>query len=222
MIVDLLRNDLGRVAETGSVVVDGFLSRGVAADGAPPGVDGRGAHAARTSPPSCLRATFPAGSITGAPKLRAMQIIDELEPVARACPTAARSAGSARADRWTWRSRFAPRSLDGERLRLRLGGGIVADSIPTTSWPRPRRRRRRGARRSQRGESMIGGASGIPGASGMPARRGCRPRRGSRALRDAARVGGRQPGVDVEARVASAPPMLVPLAPPIGPPVPVG
>ncbi|MGQ2966580.1 anthranilate synthase component I family protein, partial [Methylophilus sp.] len=80
MIVDLLRNDIGKVCEIGSVKVDALfrlqrftnvhhlvsIVRGVLADGY---------HAL-----DLLRGCFPGGSITGAPKLRAMQIIEELEP----------------------------------------------------------------------------------------------------------------------------------------------
>lgn len=128
MIVDLERNDLGRVAQLGSVVVEelgyvvGFatvlhrVSR-VAAK-LTPGTD----HAA------LLRATFPGGSITGAPKLRAMQIIDELEPARRGPYCGALGY-------------FGPGQLElaiairigvlgASELRLHVGGGIVADSDP--------------------------------------------------------------------------------------------
>jgi anthranilate/para-aminobenzoate synthase component I len=54
-----------------------------------------------------LRATFPAGTLSGAPKVRAMEIIDELEP-ASAASTAARSATCRSAARWIWRSPSAP------------------------------------------------------------------------------------------------------------------
>jgi para-aminobenzoate synthetase component I len=128
MIVDLERNDLGRVAATGSVTVDALgyivefatvlhrvsrISARLAA-----GID----HAA------LLRATFPGGSVTGAPKVRAMQIIDELEPAPRGPYCGALGI-------------FGPGSLDlalsirvgvlvADELRLHVGGGIVADSDP--------------------------------------------------------------------------------------------
>ena len=84
MIVDLLRNDLGRVCRYGSVRVSEAAPPGDAPDRLPPGRHGRRARCARASArPHLLRATFPGGSITGAPKIRAMEIIDELEPTAR-------------------------------------------------------------------------------------------------------------------------------------------
>lgn len=84
MIVDLMRNDLGRVCVPGSMRVDvpreierhdsGVLQATATVSGT------LGPHVSRFD---LLRATFPAGSVTGAPKVRAMQIIDELEPVRR-------------------------------------------------------------------------------------------------------------------------------------------
>ncbi|MGI9016032.1 MAG: anthranilate synthase component I [Euzebya sp.] len=83
MLVDLARNDLGRISEVGSVVVDDFMSvvryshimhlisrvSGRVRDG--------------MSPIDVIRATFPAGTLSGAPKVRAMEIIEELEPTRR-------------------------------------------------------------------------------------------------------------------------------------------
>src|SRR5690349_16849561 len=89
MIVDLERNDLGRVCETGSIVVSDAKSletyptvHHLAAT-----VEGRLKPGA--GPVDLLRATFPGGSVTGAPKIRAMEIIDELEPTRRAAYTGA-------------------------------------------------------------------------------------------------------------------------------------
>ena len=83
MIVDLMRNDLGRVCEYGSVRVPQSraiethptVHHGVA--------EITGSLCADVSLGRLLEATFPGGSVTGAPKIRAMQIIDELEPVSR-------------------------------------------------------------------------------------------------------------------------------------------
>ncbi|MEX2324228.1 MAG: anthranilate synthase component I [Nitriliruptoraceae bacterium] len=83
MLVDLARNDLGRVCETGSVRVDEMMkverfSHVMHLTSAVSGVlrDGLG-------PVDVLRAVFPAGTVSGAPKVRAMEIIDELEPTRR-------------------------------------------------------------------------------------------------------------------------------------------
>jgi para-aminobenzoate synthetase/4-amino-4-deoxychorismate lyase len=83
MIVDLLRNDLGRVAEVGSVVVDELF----ALERYPTVWQMTSQVSARVRPGTGLldlfRALFPCGSVTGAPKRRTMQLIDELEPTPR-------------------------------------------------------------------------------------------------------------------------------------------
>jgi len=133
MIVDLDRNDLGRVCEPGSIVVaapkvlekhptvlhlsariEGTLRRGL-------------------GPVDVLRAAFPGGSITGAPKIRAMEIIDELEPTRRAFYTGAIGAlgfdGSMNLS-------IAIRTVlaDGADYYFQAGGGIVADSDPAAEY----------------------------------------------------------------------------------------
>jgi para-aminobenzoate synthetase component I len=129
MIVDLERNDLGRVAEIGTVQVDGFLRRVTL-----PTVHHLVSTVRARARPGLglaelLRATFPGGSITGAPKLRAMEIIDELEGVRRGpyCGAIGWLGAGLRLDlalairTAVWRA--------GE-LVLSVGGGIVADSTP--------------------------------------------------------------------------------------------
>jgi len=83
MLVDLARNDLGRVAEFGSVVVDDLMviERYSHVMHIVSGVSGRLRSGIR--PIDVVRAVFPHGTVSGAPKVRAMEIIDELEPVAR-------------------------------------------------------------------------------------------------------------------------------------------
>jgi len=133
MLIDLARNDIGRIAETGSVKVtdqmvieryshvmhivsnvEGILKPGI-------------------SNLDVLRATFPAGTLSGAPKVRAMEIIDELEPVKRglyggACGYLSFSGQMDMA--------IAIRTgivKDG-MLYVQAAAGIVADSVPESEW----------------------------------------------------------------------------------------
>jgi para-aminobenzoate synthetase component 1 len=129
MIVDLERNDLGRVAETGSVRVDelGYvvelpaLYHKVSRVSARPRADiGYGA---------LLRATFPGGSITGAPKVRAMELIDELEP-ARRGPYCGAFGYFGESGAFDLAIAIRIGVMVGSELRVHVGGGIVADSDP--------------------------------------------------------------------------------------------
>jgi anthranilate synthase component 1 len=83
MLIDLARNDLGRVCEFGSVVVDDLMviERYSHVMHIVSGVSGDLRKG--VGPVDVLRATFPHGTVSGAPKVRAMEIIDELEPTAR-------------------------------------------------------------------------------------------------------------------------------------------
>ena len=129
MIVDLERNDLGRVARTGSVVVD-RLAYVVELPGLYHLVSTVSAELRDDVDwAALLRATFPGGSITGAPKIRALAIIDELEPARRGPYCGALGwLGSGGAFELAIAIRVA--TLVGAELRLHVGGGIVADSDP--------------------------------------------------------------------------------------------
>jgi anthranilate synthase component 1 len=133
MLIDLGRNDAGRVCEIGSVKltdkmvieryshvmhivsnVTGHIRPGMSA------ID-------------VLRATFPAGTVSGAPKIRSMEIIDELEPVKRGI-----YAGAVGYLSWSGNmdTAIAIRTAvikDGT-LHIQAGAGIVADSVPTNEW----------------------------------------------------------------------------------------
>lgn len=127
MIVDLLRNDIGRVATPGSVKVPELFAVEPF-----PAVHHLVSTITATLPPSChpaslLRACFPGGSITGAPKIRAMQIIEQLEPQRRNgyCGSIAYLSCCGTMD-----SNITIRTLLTERGKIFCwaGGGIVADS----------------------------------------------------------------------------------------------
>jgi len=129
MIVDLERNDLGRVCRTGSVEV-ASLARVVAL----PTVfhlisTVRGRLRANVGLTALLEATFPGGSITGAPKRRAMQIIDELEPAPRGPYTGATGWLGAAGD-LDLAIAIRTAAVRAGRLSLSVGGGVVADSAP--------------------------------------------------------------------------------------------
>ena len=133
MLIDLGRNDVGRIAQTGSVEVTekmvveryshvmhivsnviGKIKKGMSA------ID-------------VLRATFPAGTVSGAPKIRAMEIIDELEPVKRGVYSGAVGylAWSGNMD-----TAIAIRTavIKDEMLHIQAGAGIVYDSVPRNEW----------------------------------------------------------------------------------------
>jgi len=133
MLIDLGRNDTGRIAEVGSVKltdkmvieryshvmhivsnVVGKLKKGMDA------ID-------------VLRATFPAGTVSGAPKVRAMEIIDELEPVKRGV-----YAGAVGYISWSGNmdTAIAIRTavIKDKTLNIQVGAGIVYDSVPANEW----------------------------------------------------------------------------------------
>jgi anthranilate synthase component 1 len=108
MLLDLGRNDIGRVAKTGTVkVTDQFIiERYSHVMHIVSNVEG---HAeGRRGRAGVLKATFPAGTVSGAPKVRAMEIIDELEPSKRGIYAGAWAISASTAT-WTSASRSAPR-----------------------------------------------------------------------------------------------------------------
>ena len=133
MLIDLARNDIGRIAKTGSVkVTEAFVVEryshvmhivsnveGLLQDG--------------TQNLDVLRATFPAGTLTGAPKIRAMQIIDELEPVKRGIYGGACGYLSFAGDMDV---AIAIRTgiIKNNTLYVQAAAGIVADSVAELEW----------------------------------------------------------------------------------------
>lgn len=137
MIVDLMRNDLGRVARLGSVRAEPLFALE-----AHPSVwqmvsTVRAALRPDAGPAALLRACWPPGSMTGAPKVRAMEIIDALEPTRRgpyAGSVAYFDCGGGADLSVVIRSALVAR-VDGERrVMVQVGGGIVADSDPQAEW----------------------------------------------------------------------------------------
>ena len=133
MLIDLARNDIGRIARTGSVKVteafaveryshvmhivsnvEGILNPGM-------------------SNLDVLRATFPAGTLTGAPKVRAMEIIDELEPVKRGIYGGACGYLSYAGDMDVAIAIRTGIVKDGT-LYVQAAAGVVADSVPEMEW----------------------------------------------------------------------------------------
>ena len=148
MLVDLARNDVRRVSDPGAVRVEEFMNvlkyshvqhiestvTGTLATGTDPGAGGE------RSPPfdvfDATRATFPAGTLTGAPKVRAMEIIDELERDARGV-----YGGGVGYYSWSGDAEFAIviRTATVEhgaedRITVQAGAGIVADSDPASEY----------------------------------------------------------------------------------------
>ena len=133
MLIDLARNDIGRIAKTGSVkVTDAFVIEryshvmhivsnveGLLKDG--------------MSSLDVLRATFPAGTLTGAPKVRVMEIIDELEPVKRGIYGGACGYLSFAGDMDV---AIAIRTgiIKDNTLYVQAAAGVVADSVPEMEW----------------------------------------------------------------------------------------
>ena len=133
MLIDLGRNDVGRIAETGSVVLTDkmIIERYSHVMHIVSNVTGRleKGHTAM----DVLKATFPAGTVSGAPKIRAMEIIAELEPVKRGI-----YAGAVGYISWSGNmdTAIAIRTaiIKNSTLHIQAGAGIVADSVPSSEW----------------------------------------------------------------------------------------
>tara|TARA_R110002074_G_scaffold108233_1_gene233620 strand:+ start:1172 stop:2644 length:1473 start_codon:yes stop_codon:yes gene_type:complete len=138
MIVDLERNDLGRIARTGSVHVDGFPTLETYASVHHLVADVRAELADGLDTVDALAALFPGGSITGAPKLRSMEVIAELEDAGRGYFTGSLGfldvRGSAAFNILIRTLIWRPRPDLGERageVSFHVGGGITWSSDPT-------------------------------------------------------------------------------------------
>jgi anthranilate synthase component 1 len=133
MLMDLGRNDVGRVAKVGSVRVteNMVIERYSHVMHIVSNVEGKlrpGLDAL-----SVLRASFPAGTVTGAPKVRATQIIDELEPTKRGIYAGAAGYLGFNGD-MDLAIAIRTAVIMGDRLYVQAGAGIVADSVPSNEW----------------------------------------------------------------------------------------
>ena len=133
MLIDLGRNDVGRIAQTGTVEVTEkmVVERYSHVMHIVSNVIGKIKKAMSTI--DVLRATFPAGTVSGAPKIRAMEIIDELEPVKRGVYSGAVGYLS-----WSGNmdTAIAIRTavIKDNMLHIQAGAGIVYDSVPRNEW----------------------------------------------------------------------------------------
>jgi anthranilate synthase component 1 len=133
MLVDLARNDIGRVCRYGTVKVDELMTVKRFSHVQHIVSHVTGSLQKQYDSYDALRAVFPAGTVSGAPKVRAMEIIDELEPDLRGPYAGALGYFSFNGScdfAITIRSLFA----DGSKAYIQSGAGIVMDSDPEKEW----------------------------------------------------------------------------------------
>ena len=133
MIVDVLRNDLGRVCETGSVAVEGLCELETFPQVFHLTSTVTGTLAEDRDAFDLLHACFPGGSITGAPKIRAIEILDGLEPVRRHLYTGAIGYLDWGGDA-DWNIAIRTAIVTAEAVHFAAGGGITADSDPEAEY----------------------------------------------------------------------------------------
>ena len=133
MLIDLGRNDIGKVCQTGSVEVSEMMVVERYAHVMHIASNVRGKIASGLGPMDLLRATLPVGTLSGAPKVRAMEIIDELEPEKRGI-----FGGAVGYLSWNGNmdTAIAIRTaiIRDKRLYIQAGAGVVADSVPRLEW----------------------------------------------------------------------------------------
>jgi anthranilate synthase component I len=137
MLVDLGRNDLGRVCVPGSVKVDEFMEMELYSHVIHMVSSVSGTLAEGNDPAAALKAAFPAGTVSGAPKVRAMQIVDELETVRRGPYAGAIGYLSYGGDLDTCICIRTVVVKDGV-AHVQAGAGIVADSVPAMEYAETR------------------------------------------------------------------------------------
>ena len=133
MLVDLGRNDLGRIAKVGTVKVDEFMTVERYSHVMHIVSNVRGKLESGRDSFDVLRASFPAGTVTGAPKIRAMEIIDELEPIRRGPYAGAVGYFSFSGNMDTCIT-IRTIVIKENEMYVQAGAGIVADSVPETEF----------------------------------------------------------------------------------------
>ena len=133
MLVDLGRNDIGRVCDYGTVQLDVLMTieRYSHVMHIVSNVTGRLSEDKDAF--DVLRACFPAGTVSGAPKVRAMEIIDEQEPIRRGLYAGALGYFSYSGD-MDMAITIRTMLVDGQTAYLQAGGGLVADSVPANEY----------------------------------------------------------------------------------------
>ncbi|WP_189519802.1 anthranilate synthase component I [Kushneria pakistanensis] len=141
MLIDLGRNDVGRISEPGTVELTDKMTieRYSHVMHIVSNVTGR--IRPSMGPMDVLRATFPAGTLSGAPKVRALEVIDELEPVKRGIYSGAVGYLSWQ-DNMDMAIAIRTAVIKNGELHVQAGGGIVADSDPDNEWQETLNKRR--------------------------------------------------------------------------------
>ncbi len=137
MLVDLGRNDIGRVAEIGTVQLENFMEVERYSHVMHIVSTVEGDLRAEYTALDALAAAFPAGTVSGAPKVRAMEIIDELEPTRRG-PYAGATGYYGVDGRLDTCITLRTALLKGGRVYFQAGGGVVADSVPSLEYEETR------------------------------------------------------------------------------------
>jgi len=160
MLVDLGRNDVGRVAATGSVRLTEKMTveRYSHVMHIVSNVEGKLREGLDSL--DVLRAAFPAGTVSGAPKVRAMEIIDELEPDKRGLYAGAAGYLGFNGD-MDLAIAIRTALVKAGRMHVQAGAGIVADSVPESEWQETRAKARAVLRAA---EIAMGGMDGREGS----------------------------------------------------------
>lgn len=128
MLIDLIRNDLGKICQTGTVKVDEKMTLESYASVHHIVSNVSGKLSANKTPTDIIKAVFPGGTITGCPKVRCMEIIDELEDAPRGAYTGSMGYINRNGD-LDLNILIRTFTVNGAQIILRTGAGIVADSI---------------------------------------------------------------------------------------------